>query len=107
MTQMATDEKKDNCGEVEFLYKELTYAVIGAAIEVHRVLGPGFLEKVYENALTHELALRKINYRQQAELQVMYKGTVVGLYIADLVIEDKLIVELKAEKMLTKIDEAQ
>jgi GxxExxY protein len=74
----------------------LTHKVIGCAFKVHRVLGPGFLEKVYENALKLELQKLGINVRQQINLPVWYEGQRVGLYFPDLWIEDQLIVELKA-----------
>ena len=74
---------------------DLVKTVVGAAYEVSNVLGAGFLEKVYERALVHELVLRGLNVRSQATFPVGYKGQCVGEYVADLLIEDKLIVELK------------
>jgi GxxExxY protein len=90
-----------------FLYKELSYAIIGAAMEVHRILGPGFLESVYEEALAHEFDLQDITYQRQAKLTVRYKEITVGEYRADFLVDEKIVVELKATKSLTKIDEAQ
>lgn len=75
---------------------DLTHAVIGCAYKVHNVLGAGFLEKVYENALKVELAKRGIAARQQVKLPVWYEGHRVGLYFPDLWIEGQLIIELKA-----------
>jgi len=74
----------------------LTHRVIGCAYKVHNVLGPGFLEKVYENSLQLELQKIGIHVRQQVKLPVWYEGQRVGLYFPDLWIEDQLIVELKA-----------
>ena len=74
---------------------ELTEAVIGSAFEVANVLGPGFLERVYERALIRELALRGVNAKAQVSFPVCYKGQCIGEYVADLVIEEKVIVELK------------
>ncbi len=91
----------------DLLYKDLTYNIIGAAMEVHRTLGPGFLESVYELALAHEFGLRNISFQRQAELQVDYKGIAAGVFRADFVVEDKVILELKAAKQLTEIHEAQ
>jgi GxxExxY protein len=85
----------------------LTYAIIGAAMEVHRVLGPGFLEAVYKSALGHELTLRGIPFAPGRELPVTYKGQIVGKYIADIVVDDKVILELKAISALNKAHEAQ
>ena len=89
------------------LYKDLTYAIIGAAMEVHQILGSGFLEAVYEVALAVEFGTRDVLYERQKRLQVSYKGQVVGDYVADFVVDGKVIVELKAVKMLTKVHEAQ
>lgn len=81
-----------------FLYGDVTEQVIGAAIEVWKVLGYGYLEKVYENALMVELKLRGIQATQQQGIDVYYKGVCVGQYTADVLAEKKVIVELKAEK---------
>ena len=74
----------------------LTHKVIGCAYKVHRILGAGFLEKVYENSLSLELRKQGIYARQQVKLPVWYDGQRVGLYFPDLWIENQLIVELKA-----------
>ena len=79
----------------ELLYKELTFAVIGAAMEVRKILGPGFLEAVYQAALEHELTLRGISFEKQVRLPVYYKDVLVGDYLADFMIDGKLIVELR------------
>ncbi|HEX9838721.1 MAG TPA: GxxExxY protein [Anaerolineales bacterium] len=92
---------------VELLYKELTFAVIGAAMEVHRILGPGFLEAVYESALARELTLRGIPFGQQVRLPVSYKDVLVGEYIADFIIDGKLIVEIKAVSNFNSQHQAQ
>ena len=89
------------------LLKELSYAVVGAAMEVHRTLGPGFLESVYEEALAHELALRGIPFERQKRLPVQYKGQLVGEYVADLIVDDEIILELKAVSKITAAHEAQ
>jgi GxxExxY protein len=91
----------------EILHKELSYAIVGAAMEVHRVLGPGFLEAVYQAALAHELALRGIRYEQLRRLPVAYKGISAGEYEADFVVEDQIILELKAVSALNAGHEAQ
>lgn len=93
--------------EQRFLYRDLTYRIIGAAMEVHTMLGPGFLESVYETALAHEFDLRGIQYERQKALIVTYKDVIAGEFRADFVVEDKVIVELKAIKKLTPIEEAQ
>ena len=81
---------------VELIYKELTFAVIGAAMEVHRILGPGFLEAVYQVALERELTLRGVPFERQVKLPVIYKDILVGEYFADVVIDKKFVVEIKA-----------
>ncbi len=87
----------------KLLFESLTGEIIGAAMEVHRNLGYGFLEAVYENALAHELTLRGVQFERQKQLPVVYKGVEVGHYIADVIVEDVVILELKAlSKGLTK-----
>lgn len=74
---------------------ELTQVIIGSAFEVQNVLGAGFLEKVYERALMRELTLRGLNARAHVSFPVCYKGQRVGEYMSDLVVQEKVIVELK------------
>jgi GxxExxY protein len=85
----------------------VTAAVIGAAQHVSSVLGCGFLEKVYENALRVELELRGWKVEQQKAVGIRYRDEIVGLYLADLVVQDRVIVELKAASALDRIHEAQ
>jgi GxxExxY protein len=87
--------------------KELTYLINGAVFEVNRVLGPGFLEKVYENSMMVELKKRNLKAQAQVPVKVEYKGEIVGEYFADIVVEDRIILELKAIESLQKIHEAQ
>lgn len=89
------------------LYPELSFSTVGAALEVHRQLGPGFLEVVYERALGHELTLRQIPFSRQVSFQVRYKEIAAGKYRADLVVDGKLIVEIKASSNLIPVRQAQ
>lgn len=91
----------------ELLYKELAFAIVGAAIEVHKTLGPGFLEAVYRKALLCELALRSIPFEEEKVLPVYYKGQLVGEYKADIVVDGKIILELKAVSAINAGHEAQ
>lgn len=84
----------------------LASAVIGAAIEVHRHLGPGFLESIYEEALCVELRLRRIRFERQRPARVEYKGECVGEGRLDLLVGDRLVVELKAVREVTPIHRA-
>ena len=86
---------------------EITYQIRGAIFEVNRVLGAGFLEKVYEKALIIELLVRGLRAESQVPIEVIYKGEVVGEYFADIVVEDQVIIELKAVEQLQNIHEAQ
>jgi GxxExxY protein len=87
--------------------RELTETIIGAAFHVSNTLGCGFLEKVYENALAHELRKRGIRTEQQFPIPVVYDGLVVGDYFADLLVEDTVLVELKAVRAFEAVFEAQ
>lgn len=71
------------------IHADLSYQVIGAAMETHRILGPGFLEAVYQSALAHEFDLRKIPYEREKPLPIFYKRKLIGDYIADFVVEEK------------------
>jgi GxxExxY protein len=86
---------------------DITYTINGAVYEVNKVLGAGFLEKVYENALLVELRGRGLKAESQVPIKVSYKNEVVGEYFADIVVDGKVILELKAVEQLQKIHEAQ
>ena len=85
----------------------LTQKIIGCAYKVHNTLGPGFLEKVYENALRIELEKLGLRVRQQQPLSVAYEGHVVGEYYADLWVDERVVIELKAAQTLVKQHEVQ
>jgi GxxExxY protein len=88
--------------------EELTEKIIGAAIQVHRELGPGLLESAYEAALAHELGLRGVRFVRQKEMPVRYKGYLIEVgYRLDLLVEDQVVVELKAVTEMHPIFEAQ
>lgn len=87
--------------------QDLTHSIIGAAIEVHRVLGPGLLESAYEECLAHELTLRAIPYERQKPLPVVYKGIKLECgYRVDLPVGGRVIVELKAVEALAPVHDA-
>jgi GxxExxY protein len=87
---------------------EITAVVIGAAIEVHRVLGPGLLESAYQQALCRELSLRGLSFVFERPMPINYKGMLLDCeYRIDLLVEDKVIVELKSVEKLLPIHEAQ
>ena len=86
---------------------DITYTINGAVFEVNRILGSGFLEKVYEKALLIELMLRGLRAESQVPIRVSYKGEAVGEYFADIVVEGQVIIELKAVEQIQKIHEAQ
>jgi len=85
----------------------LTEKVIGCAIRIHKVLGPGFLENIYHQALAHELNKAHIQFVSEAPLSVMYDGIILGTYVADFLIDNRVVVELKAAEVLTKNHEIQ
>lgn len=88
-------------------HAELTEIIIGAFYAVYNGLGYGFLEKVYENALAHELTKRGLRVKQQERIFVHYDGRLVGEYYADILVEDKIILELKAAEELNEAFTAQ
>jgi len=87
--------------------EQLVTRIIGAAIEVHRVLGPGYLEKVYEEALCIELEHRSLSYQRQKPFEVRYCDRVVGAGRLDILVEDRVVVELKAVETMTPLFKAQ
>jgi GxxExxY protein len=86
---------------------ELTEAIIGAAIEVHRILGPGLLESIYEEALCHELGLRGLSVARQVDVDVIYKGMVIKGQKLDILVENEIVIELKAVSKLPDVATAQ
>ena len=90
------------------LHEELTQQVLGAAIEVHRALGPGLLESAYEECLCHEFNLRGISFERQRPLPVEYKGVKLDCgYRLDLIVEHKVILEIKCAEHVLPVHEAQ
>jgi GxxExxY protein len=98
--------KMDKMADNETTY-DLAGQVIGLAMKVHSVLGPGFQENVYKNALAIELRRSGLEHEAEVEIRVMYENEIVGFFKADLVIRRVLLVELKAIQGLTKADEVQ
>jgi GxxExxY protein len=102
--QDAMDAKKN---ELAADVDDIAHRVIGAAIEVHRHLGPGYLESIYEEALCRELEIRGIPFRRQAPVSVMYKDRLVGEGRIDILVAEALVVELKTVDSLAPIHTAQ
>lgn len=86
---------------------DLTRTIIGCAMRVHRSLGPGFLESVYERALVHELRMAGLKVEAQKPLYVVYEGRTVGVFVTDVVIEGRIVVENKASASIAREHEAQ
>lgn len=93
--------------EEKVLYKDLSYKIVGLAMQVHTELGFGFLEKVYENALMVLFEENGIDAVQQAPVTIPFHGRIVGDYIADIVVENSIILELKALDSIAEIHKAQ
>ena len=89
------------------IHKDLSYEIMSAAMQVHNTLGCGFLEKMYENALVIELRKRGVKCERQKPLQVFYGKHIVGDYAADILVENKVILELKVTKEILDIHKAQ
>lgn len=93
--------------ETKILYKELSYQVIGAFYEVYNTLGPGFKESVYHNALAIEFTLRKISFETNKRLTIKYKKQKAGIYEPDFVIDNKILIEIKAVPRMPRVYEKQ
>jgi GxxExxY protein len=91
---------------IEYLNK-ITEKIIGCAIEVHRNLGPGLLESIYESALCYELAENNIEYAKQLSVPILYKGHELGEFRLDLLVENEIVVELKAVDRMEPLFDAQ
>lgn len=91
----------------DLLHGDLTYKVIGLGMQVHRTLGHGFLEKVYENSLMVLLRKEQIDADQQVPVKVSFEGFIVGDYCADIVVDRKIILELKVADKITDVHKAQ
>jgi GxxExxY protein len=91
----------------EYVASRITGDVIGSAMEVHRRLGPGFPESVYEEALAIELESRKIKFERQKSLPVFYRDRIIKKFICDFLVDGRIIVELKAVKEIAEIDRLQ
>jgi GxxExxY protein len=104
---MPYEDEDPPCEEPDPELNLLTQAVIGAAIEVHRTLGPGLDEALYERALCIELRLRRIPFVRQLIVEVQYKGEDIGEKRIDLIIDGRLVIELKAIGELAEVHEAQ
>jgi GxxExxY protein len=102
MRDMSDDEEDLNGDD-----NPLTGSIIGCAITLHKVLGPGFLENIYHRALAHEFRKAGLEYVSETRLQVMYDGIVLGDYIADFVVNKRVVVELKAVDQLITTHEIQ
>jgi GxxExxY protein len=98
----------ENANSFMLIQEELTAQIIGAAIEVHRELGPGLLESAYEECLCYELHLRRLNFQRQVDLPIGYKGLQLDCgYRLDIVVEDSVLVELKSIEQILPIHQAQ
>lgn len=89
------------------VFEDLSGENLAAAVDVHKTLGPGFIESVYENALLVALKRREISYASQQWIKIFYEGVVVGLHRLDLVVDEQIVVELKAVKSLEDVHFAQ
>jgi len=107
VTQMNTDQLPDRAGQIPRVLNEISYVIIGAAYKVSSALGSGFLEKVYENSLSWELRKAGVIVEQQKSVAVMYDGRVVGDYVPDLLVNELVVVEVKAIPALDGIHRAQ
>ena len=91
-----TNAETEKAGNARLVYGQLSYEVIGCAQRVHAALGPGFPENVYHRALSRELVKAKIPFASEAPFEVVYEGAVCGKFKVDILVEDKIVIELKA-----------
>lgn len=91
----------------DLLYERLSYEVIGAAIKMHKIIGPGLPENVYQKAFERELSLRRIPYSSQHQIDIEYKGEIIATYHLDLVVDNKIVVEHKAVDALAPVHDSQ
>jgi GxxExxY protein len=91
----------------KYEFEKLSENIIGAAINVHKELGPGFLENIYEEALKLELTKAKIHYESQKEIKIKYRETEIGTHRLDMIVENQIIIELKATRELSAVHFAQ
>ena len=94
-------------GRGKHLFEDLSREIIGAAVKVHKALGPGFLENIYEEALKIEFTGMGFHHDSQKEIKIMYQGVEIGTHRLDLIVEDQIILEIKAVKELADIHFAQ
>ena len=106
-TQMNTDNYLDLSVQQRGELNDISFKIIGAAYQVSNTLGAGFLEKVYENALCWEVRKHSLKVAQQATVSVTYDGRVVGDYVPDLLVEDRVVVEIKATEAVDRVYRAQ
>ena len=99
--------KQETKEQTEIVEKELSYAVVNAAYEVHNLLGPGFLESIYEEGLAVELSARGHHVEKQVRISVDYKGQKIGEHVLDLVIDKRIILEIKAASDIAPIHKQQ
>lgn len=94
--------------EPDLLHKEKVYKIVGAAMEVHKELGPGFLEAVYQEALAIEFNLQQVPYQEQVKVRMFYKNnSMKAFYVPDYLCYEGIVVEIKAMKKCTQVEEAQ
>lgn len=91
----------------KILYKELSYQLVGCFYEVYNQLGPGYKEIIYHNALAIELKGNHISFEEERHLLVEYKGKRVGMYVPDFIVDEKILVEVKAVEIMPKLYEVQ
>lgn len=107
MTTNGTNRSQVGIIGQRIFFKELSYEIINAAIKVHNALGPGFTEKIYEEALCIELQNKRLSFERQKMIDVSYENSKIGEYFLDLVVEGKILVELKAVAEHHSLFEAQ